>query len=156
MSTPRVAITGVGAVTPVGFGVEPTWQSLLQGVSGAGPITAFDTEGFDVRFACEVKEFEPSDHIDRRLVKHLDRFVQFGLVAAQMALRDAGLTITDELAPEVGVVIGSGIGGMTTWEKQHTNLVLKGPSRVGPYLIPMLISDMAAGIVSMELGARGP
>jgi 3-oxoacyl-[acyl-carrier-protein] synthase II len=156
MITPRVVVTGVGAVTPVGFGIDATWQSILQGVSGANCITAFDTEGFDVRFACEVKDFEPTDHIDRKLAKHLDRFVQFALVAARMAVQDAGLEVTEELAPQVGVVIGSGIGGMTTWEKQHTNLIEKGPNRVSPYLIPMMISDMAAGIVSIEVGGRGP
>ncbi|HEY3378729.1 MAG TPA: beta-ketoacyl-ACP synthase II [Armatimonadota bacterium] len=156
MSTSRVVVTGVGAVTPVGIGVETTWQSVLHGVSGAAPITAFDPEGYNSRFACEVKGFEPSDYMERRVAKHLDRFSQFALAAAKMAVSDAGLEITESLAPDVGVVIGSGIGGMATWEAQHTNLLTKGPNRVSPYLIPMMISDMAAGAVSIELGACGP
>ncbi|HEX2948037.1 MAG TPA: beta-ketoacyl-ACP synthase II, partial [Armatimonadota bacterium] len=156
MSTRRVVVTGVGLVTPVGIGVETTWQSIVQGVSGAAPITAFDPEGYDVHFACEVKGFEASDHMDRRVAKHLDRFAQFALAAAKMAVNDAGLEITESLAPEVGVVIGSGIGGMATLEKQHSALMEKGPHRVSPYMIPMMISDMAAGAVSIEFGARGP
>ncbi len=156
MSAPRVVITGFGAVTPLGHSVDATWQATLQGASGAGPITAFDATEYDSRFACEVKGFDPGQHMDRRLAKHLDRFVQFANFAAKMAVQDAGLEITDANSHEVGVVIGSGIGGMATWEKQHTILMEKGPNRVSPYLIPMLISDMAAGIVSIELGARGP
>lgn len=156
MNTPRVVVTGVGAVTPVGIGVDTTWQAILHGVSGAALITTFDPEGYDAHFACEVKDFEPSDYMDRRVAKHLDRFAQFALAAAKMAITDAGLIITDELSPDVGVIIGSGIGGMNTWEKQHTALLEKGPNRVNPYLIPMMISDMAAGAVSIEIGARGP
>lgn len=156
MSTPRVVVTGVGAVTPVGIGVAETWQAILQGRSGAAPITAFDPEGFDARFACEVHGFDSDQYMDRRLAKHLDRFAQFALAAAKMAMQDSGLEITETLAPDVGVVIGSGIGGVTTWEKQHTVLLEKGPNRVSPYMIPMMISDMAAGAVSIELGARGP
>ena len=156
MSTSRVVVTGVGVVTPVGIGVETTWHALMHGLSGAATITAFDPEGFDARFACEVKDFDPDAYMDRRIAKHLDRFAQFALAAAKMAIADSGLAITEALAPEVGVVIGSGIGGINTWEKQHTNLIQKGPGRVGPYLIPMMISDMAAGAVSIEFGARGP
>jgi len=156
MMTPRIVVTGIGALTPLGLNIETTWQSMLRGESGAGPITAFDTEGFDVRFACEVKGFDPADFMDRRVAKHLDRFAQFAVAAAKMAVADAGLVIDPEASFDVGVVIGSGIGGMSTWEKQYNNLRDKGPSRVSPYLIPMLISDMAAGVVSIELGARGP
>lgn len=156
MSTPRVVVTGVAAVTPVGIGAEASWQALMAGKSGAATITAFDPEGYDARFACEVKDFDPLEYIDRRVAKHTDRFVQFAIAAAKMALSDSGLEITEELSPEIGVVVGSGIGGMQTWEKQHTQLITKGPNRVSPYLIPMLISDMASGMVSIELGARGP
>jgi len=156
MTATRVVVTGVGAITPLGLDADTTWQGLVRGVSGAAPITAFNTEGFDTRFACEVKGFEPTDYLDRRTVKHLDRFCQFAVVAAKMAQADAGLEITDALRSEVGVIIGSGIGGMATWEKQHAILLEKGPNRVSPYLIPMLISDMAAGAVSIELGATGP
>lgn len=156
MTAPRVVVTGIGAITPIGNDIDTTWRALLQGVSGADAITAFDTDGFDVRFACEVKGFEPADHMDRRVAKHLDRYAQLAVATAKMAVRDSGLEITPELAPHVGVVIGSGIGGMATWEKQHTTLMERGPNRVSPYLIPMLISDMAAGVASIELGARGP
>jgi len=156
MTASRVVVTGVGAITPLGIGIEATWQGLVRGDSGAGPITAFETEGFDVRFACEVKGFDPNEYMDRRTAKHLDRFCQFAVTAAKMAQADAGLEITEALGPEVGVIIGSGIGGMSTWEKQHAILLEKGPNRVSPYLIPMLIGDMAAGAVSIELGATGP
>ena len=156
MTASRVVVTGVGAITPLGIGIEATWQSLVRGDSGAGPITAFETEGFDARFACEVKGFNPDEYMDRRTSKHLDRFCQFAVSAAKMAQADAGLEITEETAADVGVIIGSGIGGMATWEKQHAILLERGPNRVSPYLIPMLISDMAAGAVSIELGATGP
>ena len=156
MSTPRVVVTGVAAITPVGIGVDASWQALLAGTSGAAAITAFDAEGYDARFACEVKGFNPLDYLDRRVAKHTDRFVQFALAASRMAISDAGLEITESLAPDTGVVIGSGIGGMHTWETQHTALITRGPNRVSPYLIPMLISDMASGMVSIEFGARGP
>lgn len=114
MTTPRVVITGVGAVTPLGLDVDSTWQSALQGVSGAGPITAFDATEFDTRFACQINDFDPEAFLDKRTVRHVDRFAQFALAAAKMAMADAGLEITDELSPEVGVIIGSGIGGLTT------------------------------------------
>lgn len=156
MTASRVVVTGVGAITPLGIGIEATWQSLVRGDSGAAQITAFDTERFDVRFGCEVKGFNPDEYMDRRTSKHLDRFCQFAVSAAKMAQASAGLEITDENAADIGVVIGSGIGGMATWEKQHAILLEKGPNRVSPYLIPMLISDMAAGAVSIELGATGP
>jgi len=156
MTAPRVVVTGVGAITPLGLGVEPTWQALLRGESGAGLVTSFDITGYDAKIACEVKDFEPTASIDRKLAKHLDRFVQFALVAAKMAMADSGLEITEETAPDIGVVIGSGIGGIQTLEKQHTILMERGPNRVSPYMIPMLISDMGAGVVSIEIGARGP
>lgn len=156
MSTSRVVVTGVGAVTPVGIGADTTWQSILHGVSGVAPITAFDPEGFAARIAAEVKDFDPTEFIDRKVVKHLDRFAQFAVTAAKMAMSDAGLEITEALAPDVGVVIGSGIGGVATWEKQHSVIIEKGPHRVSPYMIPMMISDMAAGAVSIDTGARGP
>jgi len=156
MTTPRVVVTGVGAITPLGLDVESTWQAVLQGRSGAGPLTAFDSTAFDVHFACQANDFDPEAFMDKRLAKHLDRFAQLALASAKMAIAHSGLEITDALSPEVGVIIGSGIGGLSTLEKQHSILVEKGPNRVSPYLIPMLISDMAAGIVSIELKARGP
>lgn len=156
MITPRVVITGVGAVTPLGIGIDATWQSILRGVSGAGPITSFDVTEYNARFACEVKGFEPTNFMTPKAAKHMDRFVQFSVVAGQMALKDAGIELGEENGDECGVVIGSGIGGMATWEKQHAILLERGPNRVSPYLIPMMICDMAAGMVSIELGARGP
>ncbi|HOS43203.1 MAG TPA: beta-ketoacyl-ACP synthase II [Armatimonadota bacterium] len=129
---------------------------MLRGESGAGPITHFDAEGYDARFACEVKGFDPSAFMDRKVARHLDRFAQIGLAAAKEAVADSGLEITDANAERIGVVVGSGIGGIATFEKQHSILLEKGPGRVSPYLIPMLISDMAAGIISIETGARGP
>jgi len=156
MTATRVVITGVGLVTPVGIGVDATWRSILAGVSGAAPITSFDTTEFDVKFACPIQDFEPTDYIDKRTAKHMDRYAQLALTAAKFAMADSGLEITDALAPEVGVAIGSGIGGMATWEKQHAILLEKGPNRVSPYVIPMLIADIASGMVSIEFGARGP
>ena len=136
--------------------MDQTWQAMLRYESSAGPITCFDPTGFDVLFACEVKNFDPAEFMDRRVAKHLDRFAQFAVAAAKMAMADSGLVYDVEASFDIGVVIGSGIGGMSTWEKQHTNLMEKGPGRVSPYMIPMMISDMAAGAVSIELGARGP
>jgi 3-oxoacyl-[acyl-carrier-protein] synthase II len=156
MTTTRVVVTGVGAITPLGIGVEASWDGILRGVSGAGTVTHFDPAAFDARIACEVKDFDPLAYLDKRQVKHLERFVQFSIVTARAALADSGLEMTDELAPEVGVIIGSGIGGLYTLEKQTAILMEKGPHRVSPYLIPMIISDMAAGMVSIELKARGP
>ncbi len=156
MTAPRVVITGIGMLSPLGHSVEATWQAILRGESGAGPITHFDAEGYDARFACEVKEFDPTAFMDRKVARHLDRYAQIGLAAAKEAMADSGLEITDANAERVGVVVGSGIGGIATFEKQHSILLEKGPGRVSPYLIPMLISDMAAGVISIETGARGP
>lgn len=156
MSAPRVVITGIGAITPLGLDVATSWDGIMRGVSGAGPITHFDTTNYDARIACEVKDFDPDTYMDRRQAKHLDRYAQFAVAAAKMALADSGLEITDALAPLVGVNVSSGIGGMSTFEKQHTVLMEKGPRRVSPYMIPMLIGDIATGVISMEIGARGP
>jgi 3-oxoacyl-[acyl-carrier-protein] synthase II len=152
----RVVVTGAGAVTPLGLGVSATWQALLAGRSGAGPITLFDTAGYDTTFAAEVKGFDPEAFVDRREAKRMDRFVQFATAAALMAVRESGLEMTEELSPRVGVLIGSGIGGTWTWERQHQILIEKGPNRVSPFFIPMMIGDMASGYVSMLLNAKGP
>ncbi len=156
MPAPRVVITGIGMLTPLGQDVDSTWQAILRGESGAGPITLFDAEAYDVRIACEVKGFDPAVHMDRKVARHLDRFAQLGVAAAKQAVADSGLEITEANATRIGVVVGSGIGGITTFEKQFTILLEKGPARVSPYLIPMMISDMAAGVISIEVGARGP
>jgi 3-oxoacyl-[acyl-carrier-protein] synthase II len=155
----RVVITGLGLVTPVGGDVESSWSALLAGTSGAAPITLFDaSEDFDVRFACEVKGFDPEQVMDRKEVRRTDRFVQFAIAVSLEAVRDAGLG--EDLAParpdRVGVILGSGIGGITTFEEQTRIMIERGPKRVSPFFVPMFIPDMAAGLVSMRFGARGP
>ena len=155
----RVVITGMGLVTPVGNDVESTWQALLDGTSGAGPITHFDAgEGFGTTFACEVKGFDPEQYMDRKEARRADRFAQFAMAASQQAVENSGLG--PDLAPahpdRVGVIIGSGIGGIATFEEQTRLMLARGPGRVSPFFIPMFIPDMAAGLVSMRYGARGP
>jgi 3-oxoacyl-[acyl-carrier-protein] synthase II len=151
----RVVITGLGAVTPLGVGVEPFWQGLIAGRSGIAPISAFDASAYTTRFAGEVRDFDPLQFMERGDAKHMDRYCQFAVAAARMALADSGFDVAPR-ADRVGVVMGTGIGGTWTWE--HQNLVLrdKGPNRVSPYFIPMLIGDMASGHVSIMFGARGP
>jgi 3-oxoacyl-[acyl-carrier-protein] synthase II len=153
---PRVVVTGAGVVSPVGNNVEDCWKNLVAGVSGAGPITRFDVANFETKFACEVKDFSFEGVLDRKEAKRMDRFVQFAVVAAHEAVRNAGLDPERVDHERVGVVIGSGIGGMETFETQHTALMEKGPGRVSPFFIPMMISDMAAGQVSIQLGFKGP
>ena len=149
-------ITGAGVLSPVGNSVEASWKNLLAGVSGAGPITRFDASDYDTRFACEVKEFSFEGVIDRKEAKRMDRFVQFAVVASHEAVRHAGLDLEALDRDRIGVIIGSGIGGMETFEEQHRNLIEKGHKRVSPFFIPMMISDMAAGQVSIGLGLKGP
>lgn len=158
MSTngPRVVVTGAGVLSPVGNNVEDSWKSLVAGVSGAGPITRFDVTNFETKFACEVKDFSFEGVLDRKEAKRMDRFVQFAVVAAHEAVRNAGLDLESLDRERIGVVIGSGIGGMETFENQHTALMEKGPGRVSPFFIPMMISDMAAGQVSIQFGLKGP
>ncbi|MCC6349710.1 MAG: beta-ketoacyl-ACP synthase II [Candidatus Eisenbacteria bacterium] len=158
MSTngPRIVVTGAGVVSPVGNDVEACWNNLVAGVSGAGPITRFDVTNFDTKFACEVKDFSFEGVIDRKDAKRMDRFVQYAVVAAAEAVRNAGLDPVRTDPERVGVLIGSGIGGMETFETQHSALVEKGPGRVSPFFIPMMISDMAAGQVSIQFGFKGP
>ncbi len=152
----RVVITGRGVATALGLTVDDLWQSLLAGRSGVGPITAFDASDYATRIAAEIPDFRPEDFMDRKEARHMDRFVQLAVAAMRGAVAEAKLTITPEEAPRVGVLIGSGIGGIITIEKQLEILLAKGPSRVSPFFIPMLIADMAAGQVSIMLGAQGP
>jgi 3-oxoacyl-[acyl-carrier-protein] synthase II len=155
----RVVVTGLGLVTPVGNDVESTWGALLSGKSGAGPITQFEaTEQFDVRFAAEVKDFEPERYMDRKEVRRTDRFAQLALAVSQQAVEQAGLaTALGGADPNrVGVIIGSGIGGISTFEDQARTLLERGPQRISPFFVPMFISDIASGLVSMRYGARGP
>jgi 3-oxoacyl-[acyl-carrier-protein] synthase II len=154
----RVVITGTGLVSPLGLDVQQSWTALLQGRSGAGPITQFDASEFAVRFACEVKDFDPGAYIDRKEVKRTDRFAQFAIAAATQAMREAGLE--ESLGPvdpeRLGVIVGSGIGGIHTFEEQHAKLIERGPSRVSPFFVPMFISDIAAGLISIRYNAKGP
>jgi len=158
MMTRRVVVTGVGAVTPLGNDVVTTWQGLLEGRSGIGPITAFDASAFDTRFAGEVKNFNAELFMDRKETKRTDRFVQYAVAASEMALRDAGFQEIDDPSEQerFGVIIGSGIGGLETHEAQHNRYLAGGPGRISPFYVPMMISDMAAGYVSIHVKAKGP
>jgi 3-oxoacyl-[acyl-carrier-protein] synthase II len=153
----RVVITGTGLLTAVGGDVQATWASLLDGRSGAGPIQQFDASAYPVRFACEVRDFDPASYIERKEVKRTDRYSQFAIAAASQAVRQAGLEAGADVDRErVGVVIGSGIGGITTFEEQHARFLEKGPDRVSPFFVPMFIADIAAGLISIRYGAKGP
>ncbi|MDP2480895.1 MAG: beta-ketoacyl-ACP synthase II [Candidatus Palauibacterales bacterium] len=158
MTGRRVVITGTGLITAVGNDVRSTWESLLAGRSGAAPITLFDASRHDVRFACEVKDFDPSEYLDRKEVKRTDRFLQFALATAQQAVAEADIAdvLRDESPDRTGVIVGSGIGGLATLEEQHIRMLERGPDRVSPFFIPMFIADMAAGLISMRYGVRGP
>jgi len=156
MGEKRVVVTGMGAITPIGTGAENFWQALLNGVSGVDRITHFDASNYTTQIAAEVKDFDPEAYMERKDAKRMDRFAQFALVASMQALEDAGLKIDDTNASRIGVLIGSGIGGISTWEEQHRTLLERGPRRVSPFFVPMLISDMAAGMTSILLGAKGP
>jgi 3-oxoacyl-[acyl-carrier-protein] synthase II len=152
----RVVVTGTGLVTPLGTGTEKSWTALCNGKSGVGPITKFDTSDYAVKIAAEVKDFEVEDFIDAKLARHLDLFVQYAVAAAGMALQESGLQITDENATSVGVVTGNGIGGLASIEKYHQILLERGPKRVTPFFIPMVISNLSAGHISILNGAKGP
>ncbi|GAA5346174.1 3-oxoacyl-[acyl-carrier-protein] synthase II [Planifilum fimeticola] len=152
----RVVITGVGVISPIGNDRSTFWNNLTAGKSGVGPITQFDPSDFPVRIAAEVKDFDPLDFLDRKEARRMDRFVQFAVAASLMALQDAGLDMSKEDPDRVGVYIGSGIGGLSTWEEQHKILLERGPKRVSPFLIPMMIANMASGQVSIATGAKGP
>ena len=152
----RVFVTGAGVVSPIGNRVEEFWTRLIAGESGAGPITRFDTSAYETKFACEVKDFSFEGILDRKEAKRMDRFVQYAVVASHEAIQNAKLDLAGIDLDRAGVLIGSGIGGMETFETQHRALVEKGPGRVSPFFIPMMISDMGAGQVSIQFGLRGP
>ena len=149
----RVVVTGLGAVTPLGLDAPSFWQALLAGRSGAAPITAFDASAWETTFACEVKGFDPLASLERKLAHRLDPYAQYAIVAADEAIADAGIAPAD-LAPSarerIGVIVGSGIGGIQTLEKQSAVLHTQGRRRVSPFLIPMMIPDMAAGVISIR------
>ncbi len=151
-----MVVTGLGAVTPLGIGVAPTWEAMCAGRSGITAISLFDASAFASRVAGEVKGFDAAAWVEPREVRHTDRFVQFAIAAARMAADDSGLDFEALDGARVGVLIGSGIGGTWTWEEQHRILQERGPSRVSPFFIPMMIMDIASGRVAMLFGARGP
>jgi 3-oxoacyl-[acyl-carrier-protein] synthase II len=153
----RVVITGMGALTPIGLSVGEFWSSLLQGKSGAAPITSFDASDYDTKFACELKGFDPHSFMDRKLAQRCDPFTQYAMAAAEMSVKDSGLDLQKEDGTRIGVVVGSGIGGMWTFHKQQETLwETKGPHRISPFFIPMMISDIAPGRISMRYGLKGP
>lgn len=152
----RVVVSGVGLVSPLGVGTEPTWEGLMAGNVGIGPITRFDASEYPCRIAGEVPGFDPLDYVDRKEVKKSDTFIHYGIAASDFAVRDAGLEFEADEAERVGVIIGSGIGGLPLIESMHKLLLERGPSRISPFFIPGLIVNMAAGQVSIRYGAKGP
>nr|WP_320115974.1 beta-ketoacyl-ACP synthase II [uncultured Desulfuromonas sp.] len=152
----RVVVTGVGAVSSLGTGVDKNWSALTEGQSGIDLITRFDASDLPAQIAGEVKDFEPTDFIDKKEVKKMDLFIQYALAAADMAMADSGLKITDENAERVGVLVGSGLGGLPAIEKYHDVLNKSGYKRVSPFFIPMLIINLAPGQISIRFGAKGP
>ena len=156
MNRRRVVITGIGALTPIGNNIEEFWNALLAGKSGAAPITKFDASGFSTQFACEVKNFDPLEYIDAKALKRMDPFTHYALATAQMAIEDSNLNLEELDLERFGVIYGSGIGGMDTWETQHSNYINGGPRKISPFFIPMMISDIAAGHISIKYGLKGP
>jgi 3-oxoacyl-[acyl-carrier-protein] synthase II len=152
----RVVVTGIGLVTPVGVGVEASWKALLAGESGIAPITLFDTAAFRARIAGEVKAWDASPWVEKKKLKEMDRFIEFAMGAASMAVSDAGLSLSDEEQEAAGCFIGVGLGGLATLEKCKQTLIDKGPNKISPYTIPALIGNLAAGQVSMAHGLKGP
>lgn len=156
MDKRRVVVTGIGLVTPLGIGVKTSWENLIQGKPGIRKITQFDATAFQTQIAGEVEGFNPEDYIEPKEVKKMDRFIHFAIAAAQMAMDDSGLKISDSNAERIGVIVGSGIGGLIAIEHYHSILLEKGPKRISPFFIPMLIINLASGQISMKHGAKGP
>ncbi len=152
----RVVVTGVGLVTPLGVGIENVWQSIINGESGIGPITRFDITHHDTKFAGEVKGFKAEEYVSPKEVKRMDLFIQYALAATATAMADAGIDMDKEDAERVGVVVGTGLGGLPTLERYHTVLLERGPGRISPFFIPMLIANEAPGHIAIQYGAKGP
>lgn len=152
----RVVITGMGVISPVGIGKEKFWEALIGGKSGIGHVSFFDVTSYSSHLDAEVKDFEPQIYIERRKIKHMDRFVQFALASAKMAIEDASLNMEGEDPYRVGVIVGCGMGGLLTIEDEHKVLLKKGPRRVTPFLIPMIISNIAPGEIAISYGMKGP
>src|SRR5438046_4622191 len=151
----RVVVTGLGMITPLGASVEKSWEGIVAGRSGIAPITRFDTSGLETTIAGEVRDFEPTEYMDRKEIRRADRFAQLAVAVAGQGLKDAGIEITPELAPRIGVAFGSGIGGVSTLV-DNVLVHQKDPRKVSPFLIPMMIIDMAAGEIAMKYRAKGP
>ncbi|SHJ95761.1 beta-ketoacyl-ACP synthase II [Paramaledivibacter caminithermalis] len=156
MSKRRVVITGIGVISPIGIGKENYWNALRDGVNGIGKITKFDVSEYATQIAGEVKDFNSHDYIDKKEARRMDRFTQFAVSAAKMALEDSKLNLDEINRERLGVSLGSGVGGIETLEREHNKLNEKGPRRVSPFFIPMMISNIGAGHISMALGAKGP
>ena len=156
MNKRRVVITGMGALTPIGNNLTEFWNSLITGKGGAALITKFDTTEFVTKFACELKNFDAGNFIDIKALKRMDPFTHYALATATMAMEDSGINLEKVNKERFGVIYGSGIGGMDTWENQHTNYINGGPKRISPFFIPMMISDIAAGHISIKYGLKGP
>jgi 3-oxoacyl-[acyl-carrier-protein] synthase II len=155
--TQRVVVTGMGVMTSLGRELDTFWGNLMEGKSGVSLVESMDVSDYPTKIAASIKDFNPEDYLDRKEARKMDRFVQFAVVTSQAALKDAGISIGENADPErVGVYVGSGIGGLQTWEEQHTILMEKGPKRVSPFFIPMMIANMASGQISMLTGAKGP
>ena len=152
----RVVVTGIGLVTPCGIGTDNVWNNILSGKSGIGPITRFNTDRFDTKFAGEVKDFNPEDYVQPKEVKKMDLFIHYALAAAHIAVKDAGLDMGKEDPERVGVVVGTGLGGLPTIEKYHSVLLERGPGRITPFFIPMLIANEAPGHIAIQHGMKGP
>ena len=153
----RVVITGMGVVSPIGIGLQDYWQGLIEGRNGVDLITHFDTTKFDTKFAAEVKEFKPEDYLNKKAIRRLDRFAQFAIATADIAMKDSELNLETIDRDRFGVIYGSGIGGMKTLQEQHFNF-FNGldPHKISPFFIPMMISDIAAGQISIRFGLKGP
>ena len=152
----RVVITGMGLVIPSGIGVKTAWKNVCEGKSGVGPLTRFDTNGFETKIAAEVKGFNPERYIEKKEIKKTDLFIQYAMGAAHEAIEDSRLQITPENADRIGVIVGTGLGGLPTLERYHRILLERGPSRISPFFIPMLIANLASGHIAIRFGAKGP
>jgi 3-oxoacyl-[acyl-carrier-protein] synthase II len=152
----RVVVTGIGLVIPTGIGVETAWKNVCEGKTGIGPLTRFDPNGFETKIAGEVRNFNPELYIDKKEIKKMDLFIQYAIAATKEALDDARLAITPENSEEIGVIVGTGLGGLPSIEKYHKVLLEKGPSRITPFFIPMLIANLASGQIAILFGPKGP
>lgn len=156
MKDRRVVVTGLGVISPLGIGLEQNWEALSNGRSGIGRITRFDTTDYPSKIAGEVKSFNPEDYIAKKEIKKMDTFLHYALAAGTMAVDNAALSITDENAERIGVLVGSGLGGLETIERYHTLLLNDGPKKISPFFVPMLIVNLAPGHISMHFGCKGP